>query len=242
MTKKQYWKSLKHNEGKIVSGYDGSEWQIGEWRTISPPERECEGLNCSEYIADAMGYVEMEVLAQVEIAGKVIKGDDKITSEKMRILHAYRWEKKDSVAMAVYAAELAIENFEKKYPNDKRPREAIGAAKAWIINPCKITESAAASASWSAARSAAWSAVRSAEESAAWSAAWSAAESASWSAAWSAEESAEESAAESAAESASWSAAESAAWSAAWSAARKKMKDRIQRWIVKHITELKEIK
>jgi hypothetical protein len=165
---KTYWKSLQLKEGKIVSGYDGSEWQIKEWRMVSPPERECEGLNCSEYIADAMGYVEMEVLAQVEIAGKVIKGDDKITSEKMRTLHAYLWRKKDSVAMAVYAAELVIENFEKKFPNDKRPREAIEAAKAWIINPCESTVSAA----WSAGSAA------SAARSAAWSAAWSAARSA----------------------------------------------------------------
>jgi len=158
----RYWKSLKLSEtGKIISGYDGSEWKIGTWRTVPKPKRECEGLNCSEYIADAMGYVEIAVLAEVEIAGTIIKGNDKITSEKMRILHAYRWEKKDSVAMAVYAAELVIANFEKKYPNDKRPREAIEAARAWLINPCENTESAARSA-WSAARSAVWSAVGSA--------------------------------------------------------------------------------
>jgi hypothetical protein len=78
----------------------------------------------------------------------------------------------------------------------------------------RVDESAAWSASWSAAASAAWSAAASAAERAAWSAAASAAERAAWSAAWSAA-----SAAERAAWSAAASAAERAAWSAAWSAA-----------------------
>ena len=106
-----------------------------------------------------MGYVEMAVLAEVEIGGATIKGDDKITCEKMRILHAYRWEKKDSVLMAIHAAELVIENYEKKYPNDSRPREAIKAAMEWVKNPCEKTKSAAESAARSAAGSAAGSAV-----------------------------------------------------------------------------------
>ena len=74
-------------------------------------------------------------------------------------------------------AERTLENFEKQFPEDKRPREAIEAKRKFVKN--EITEeelSAAWSAAWSAAESAAWSA---------WSAAWSA-RSAAWSAAWSA--------------------------------------------------------
>ena len=62
-----------------------------------------------------------------------------------------------SVKLAIFAAELVIKNFEDKYPNDKRPREAIEAAKKWL--ELQTTEAA------SAARSAAWSA-ESAERSA----------------------------------------------------------------------------
>ena len=184
MTEKRYWKSLQLKDGKIVSAKDKSLWTVGEWRSVPAPTESCVGLNCCENIVDTMRYVEMEVLAEVEIAGVLITGDDKITAEKMRILRAWKWEKKDSVAMAIYAAELTIENFEKTYPNDKRPREAIEAAKAWIINPCSDTKSAAESAAESAAWSAARSAARSAE-SAAWSAvsAVLAARSAAWSAA-----------------------------------------------------------
>ena len=175
MSEKRYWKSLKLREGKIVSDYDKSKWIVGEWRTVQAPENECLGLNCSENIVDAMGFVDMEVLAEVEIGGEIIVGDDKVTCEKMRIIKAWKWEKKNSVSMAIYSAKLCLNNFEKLYPDDKRPRQAIEAAKAWLNNPCEETESAAESA-WSAARSAARSAAWSAWS--AWSAAWSAARSA----------------------------------------------------------------
>ena len=220
---KRLWKSLKLQDGKIVSDYDCSEWIIGEWRTVPKPKQECIGLNCCENIVDAMGYVAMEVLAQVEIKGEKIVGTDKITSEKMRIVKAWKWEKKDSVALAVYSSELCIENFEKFYPNNNQPRAAIESAKAWLGNSCLEMESAAESAG-SAAGSAAWSA-----ESAAESAARSATESA-WSAAGSATESAR-----SATESARL--AESAE-SAAESAARSD----IQNWIETHIPELEELR
>ena len=108
----------------------------------------------------------------------------------------------DYVSYAVFAAEQVIDIYEKEYPDDKRPREAIEAAKKCIKNPSKKNKEAAELA-WSAAelaaRSAAELAARSAAELAARSA-WSAAESA-----WSAARSAAELAAESA-----WSAAESA--------------------------------
>ena len=79
------------------------------------------------------------------------------------------------LAYAIYAAEQVLDNFEKKFPNDNRPRLAIEAAKKVLKRDTKKNRSAAESAArsaWSA-----WSAARSAE-SAAWSAwsAWSAAE------------------------------------------------------------------
>src|SRR3990167_2175163 len=100
----------------------------------------------------------------------------------MRIIKWKKWTKKDSVSLAIFSAELVLDNFEKKYPDDKRPREAIEAAKAVLKNDNEKTRdaaSAAASAVWSAAAGAASAA------SAAASAVWSAAS--AWSAAWGAE-------------------------------------------------------
>jgi len=94
---------------------------------------------------------------------------------------------------AVACAEHTLHFFEDKYPEDKRPRQAVEFARTLIDNP-QAAESAAESAAWSAAESAAESAAWSAAESAARSAAWSAARSAAWSAARSAAESAARSA------------------------------------------------
>ncbi len=59
-------------------------------------------------------------------------------------------DKKICVEIAVYSARLCLDKFERKYPDDKRPRKAIEAAENWLINPCDITISAAWSAAWSA--------------------------------------------------------------------------------------------
>jgi hypothetical protein len=51
--------------------------------------------------------------------------------------------KTQAVLIAIFAAEPAIDIFENKYPDDKRPRKAIEAAKAYIDNPCENTRLAA---------------------------------------------------------------------------------------------------
>ena len=130
-----------------------------------------------------------------------------------------------------------LENFEKEFPEDKRPRQAIEASRAFAkgeitkedleaaarsARSAWSAEAAARSAAEAAAEAAAWSAEAAARSAArsARSAAWSA-EAAARSAAWSAEaaaRSAAEAAARSAARSARSAAAEAAARSAAWSA------------------------
>ena len=50
---------------------------------------------------------------------------------------------KQRVQYAVFAAEQVLDIFEKKYPNDKRPREAIEAAKKCIDNPSDENKKAA---------------------------------------------------------------------------------------------------
>ena len=69
------------------------------------------------------------------------------------------------VSYAVYAAEQVIDIFEKEFPDDKRPREAIEAAKRCIENPSDENKKEAANAA-----SAAGSASDSASDWAAWAA------------------------------------------------------------------------
>jgi len=147
-------------------------WRVGKWEKIDGELDMCHwGFHCSEKPYQAFTYVQGEILAEVECRGEHLAQEDKECWREQRVIRTYKWTKKDSVALAVYAAELVLPNYEKHY-SDKVPREAIEAAKRWLktgsTKRLRSAESAARSAG-SAARSAAWSA-----ESAAWSAARSA--------------------------------------------------------------------
>ena len=214
---KQLWKTLKDD---LASAHGNHKWKIGKWYKVTGmPELCINGFHASERILDAMSYVAPAYIAQVEVRGKSVIECDKQCWSEMRVTQAWKWEKNDSVSLSIYVANLVLKNFEKKNPNDKRPRKAIEAARKWLKNPTEKNQSAARSAE-SAAESA---------ESAAWSAAWSAAESAE--------------SAESAARSAAWSAAESAesaARSAAWSAesAKSAAIEKIEKWMKRRIKSL----
>ena len=52
----------------------------------------------------------------------------------------------EKVRVAVVCAEHVLILFERKYPDDKRSRKAIEAAKAWIANPCEEMRAAAGAA------------------------------------------------------------------------------------------------
>ena len=143
------------------------------------------------------------------------------------------------VSYAVYAAEQVIKNYEKQYPDDKRPREAIEAAKKCIENPSdenkKTADSAASAAAgascavYSAARLAYWAAW--AASRAAWAAGWAA-----YSASSAAAEAA--SAADSAEYWLAYSAADWAAGRAACAADRTAKSAKILKKILKYVIEL----
>jgi len=90
----------------------------------------------------------------------------------------------NQVKYAVHAAELVLPLWENEFPKDKRPHEAVNAAKVWLENPSpENTEKCrqAAKAAWAAAYATAWAA-RSAVSAAAYAAAADAAEAVGWAA------------------------------------------------------------
>ena len=120
-----------------------------------------------------------------------------IRSKNRDILEWANWlivrvmNQKQRVQYAVFAAELVLQNFESKFPNDNRPKMAIEAAKRYLKNQTQKNKTAARSAAESAARSA--DSADSAESAdSADSAAWSTGS--AWNAAWSTARSAAESA------------------------------------------------
>ena len=80
------------------------------------------------------------------------------------------------IKYSIFSAKLALENFEKVFPIDDRPRKAIESARNYLNDPSENNKRAARSA-YSAARSV-YSAAYSATDSVAYSAADSAADSA----------------------------------------------------------------
>lgn len=127
------WKFLRI--GLKSDGGKHCQWRLGEWRKESDIKICDEGFHCSQTPLQALGYVKGEILAQVEVRGESIVESDKECWSEMRIVKAWHWTKEDSVSLAIYAAEQVIDIYEKKYPNDGRPRKAIEAAKKWLKNP-----------------------------------------------------------------------------------------------------------
>ena len=75
--------------------------------------------------------------------------------------------RKGAIAYAIHAAESVLMIFEGEYPKDDRPRKAIEAAKAVLLDDSPENREKAASAAHSAAESAAYSAAYSAADKAA---------------------------------------------------------------------------
>ena len=146
--KNTLYKFLTEENGELVSDADKTlKWKIGEWNTYEGDLEICKsGFHASRRIADAQSYTHTEILAQVEVMGKSICQRDKEVWGEMKVVNAWRWTQKDSVEKAIFAAELVVNIFERKYPNDNKPRTAIEAAKAWLKNPTKKNARAAGAA------------------------------------------------------------------------------------------------
>ena len=106
----------------------------------------------------------------LEVVKKLIE-DDRLPWADWLIIRIMTY--KQYVSYAVFAAEQVIDIYEKEYPDDKRPRQAIKAVKKCIDDPSDENKWAAAEAAEAvgAAVKAAWAAAWAAE--AAW-AAWAA--------------------------------------------------------------------
>src|SRR3990167_3145927 len=103
---------LKSDSGNLT-------WKIGKWQKVEGELKMCHwGLHCSKEINQALSFVSGEILAKVEVRGRSIVEDEKECYSEMKIIKTWNWSKEDSVALAIYAAELVIDIYEKKYPKD----------------------------------------------------------------------------------------------------------------------------
>jgi hypothetical protein len=132
-------------------------------------------------------------LYEFEGRGEMLQGGDKVAFGEARLVKEIpEWNRKTAVLFACDCAEHVLHFFEERYPKDKRPREAIQAAREYVDGKISIEEfnkatraadaaraASAAYAAWAAdaaalAARAAWVAWVAWAASAAYDAAWAA--------------------------------------------------------------------
>lgn len=124
------YKFLYYYDGSIRSGHGGSAWQVGVWRNESgDPAAGAHGFHSAPDPLTARGWCSGDVLAEVEVAGEVTESPDESAARSMCIVRAWHWSTLDDVALAIHAAGLVLPQFERVYPTDTRPRQAIDAAR-----------------------------------------------------------------------------------------------------------------
>jgi hypothetical protein len=153
--KGEMYKFLRLIDGKIVSEHGEQVWEVGKKYSVEGKIECCRnGYHASDTPLDALNYVNGEVLAICEGSGNSDIQSDKSAWQNMTVTKAYKWQKVDSVALAICCAEKVIGIYEAKYPDDNRPRNAIDAAKKWLAEQTKENENAAYAAVCAAARAA----------------------------------------------------------------------------------------
>ena len=196
--------------GEYNLPHDG---QPGEW--MPPIEGElvpCENGYHLCALAQLPSWLNARIY-EAEGRGDHVDGGDKIAYREVRLLRLCAgWNERTARLFACDCAERVLPIYERDYPGDMRPRDAIAVARRFANGEATSRELCAAeAAAGDAARAAAWDA--------AWAAAGDAARAAAGAAAWDAAEAAAGDAAEAAAGDAAWDAARAAARAAAGDAA-----------------------
>lgn len=165
-----------------------------------------------------------EEIYEAEHRGEIVEASGKVVVREARLIRKLEaWNEKTARLFAVKCAKRALKIWDKYYPNDKRPHEAVRQAYLFALGKTTKEEMDAAGAAARAAGVAAWAA--------AW-AAWAAARVAAW-AAWDAGDAGD----------AAWAAARAAAWAAwaAWDAARA-AGDAEEKWQTKTLLKMLKVK
>jgi hypothetical protein len=152
--------------GNGQTSYHGGsgKWTKNRWRSVSGDLMPCEnGLHLCRR-QDLLTWLGPEIW-EAEYEGELVDAKDKVVVRRARIVRKLdTWNQRTSRLFAADCAEKVLPIFEKQYPNDERPREAIEAARAYARGEI-------GNAASDAARAAAWAAARYAASDAAWGAA-----------------------------------------------------------------------
>lgn len=154
-------------------------WPVrkGQWTAIEKPVLCKSGWHGVE-LGQLMDHIPPSVgaeLWEVEIRGDILRDEDKFAAPQMRLVRMVG--KTDAKMLRLLACDIAksvLSIFEEKYPNDKRPREAIRVARLYAKGEATLDELHKARDAADAAHTAAYAASADAAASAAASAAYAA--------------------------------------------------------------------
>jgi hypothetical protein len=212
--------ALKFLSEGAVGPYSGFKWPTpkgskpGKWVKATGPLIACSNGIHATTLDHALDWLNAECYV-IELHGESVEADNKLCYREGRLVRRVEeWNEKNARLFAADCAMKVLPIYEKRHPDDDRPRKAIHAARAYAKHPTEKNRirmaaagAAAGAATWAAtrdtardtARAAAWAATRYTAWAAAGDTAWAAAGAATWDTA--------------------RDTARAAAWAAAWAAA-----------------------
>jgi len=154
---------LKSQHGKV-------QWVVGEWQKQKGKLVLCgHGFHASQRPLDSLNYNFGIRWFECEARGNILKDIDKFCASEMRLVREI--PNKVIQEFAIDCAWRVLHIFEREYPTDKRPRQTLEAAKAYLKFPTgenleklNAASAAARAAAWDAAWDAAWAAASAAEQ------------------------------------------------------------------------------
>jgi hypothetical protein len=152
--------------GRACHGGNG-EWRKGRWRSVRGELVPCvNGLHLCRP-QDLVTWLGPQIwVAEIPDGVEQVDGGNKLVVRKARVVERVEaWNERTARLFACDCAERVLPLFEKKWPGDTRPREAIEVARRFANGEATDSERPAAldaawSATWAATVSAAWSAER----------------------------------------------------------------------------------
>lgn len=128
-------------DGESVHGGKGK-WTLGRWRTVKGALVPCEnGLHLVDADHLAQWVALNAIVWEAEVEGDLIDAGDKHVARKARVTRQVGVLTRELlVEWACDCAERALPIFEKRYPDDQRPRKAIETTRGWLRGEASIEQ------------------------------------------------------------------------------------------------------
>ena len=162
-----YYKWLKPDR---TTTYQGVKWpkRVGVWTPDVTPVMCVSGWHLATHEGIAEHARTGSVLWIAEGRGEFVAAGDKVAFSSARLVSQVgTLTQIIAVQWAAECAKRVLRHYEDRYPEDKRPREAIQAALKWAKDPTEANRNAAATAATNAANASAAAATDAAYASAA---------------------------------------------------------------------------